>query len=350
MSMRQLTFAGPGRVAWREVPEARVEGPLEAVVEPLVIGRCDLDVGYVRGFVPLKPGEPIGHEAIGRVVDVGSEVRRVRPDDDVVVPSQISCGWCRNCRRGFTGRCQSVPMGASYGMGREGGFGCSAADRVRVPFADAMLFPLPAGAAPRDWIGFADMALDAWRAVGAPMLARPGARVLVIGGWPSVIGIYAAGLAAALGGEAADYWDDDDERLAEAVRFGARAIARGRAEPDGLYEIVVDCRVDPRAVAEAIRFVEPEGVITSVTYHAGDTPAPLLEAYRKGVTWHIGRPNVRAQMDALCPLCTKGIFHPEHLSTTFVAYQDAPEAWVGGQLRVAAVLEDVTIPKVEEQR
>lgn len=337
MSMRQLTFADTGRVEWREVPTARLDGPLEAVVEPLVIGRCDLDVGYVRGFIPLRAGEPIGHEMIGRVVDVGTGVNRVRPGDLVVVPAQISCGECRNCRRGFTGRCQSVPMGASFGMGREGGFGSSAADRVRVPYADAMLFPLPAGAVPYEWIGFADMALDAWRAVGAPMQERPGARVLVIGGWPSVIGIYAAGLAVALGADGADYWDDDAGRLAEAAKFGARTIVRGAAEPDGLYEVIVDCRIDPATAAEAIRFIEPEGVVTSVTYHAGETPVPLLEAYRKGVTWRIGRPNVRAQMEALCSLCVNGEFHPEHLTTAFVDYDEAPEAWASGDLRIAAI-------------
>jgi alcohol dehydrogenase len=334
--VKQLTFVGPEKVEWREVKDARIEGPLQAVVRPMVIGRCDLDVGYVRGFVPLKSGEPIGHEMIGQVIDVGTSVLRVKPGDVVVVPAQISCGWCRNCRRGSTGRCLSVPMGASYGMGRDGAFGCSAADLVNIPFADAMLFPLPAGADPRDWIGFADMALDSWRAVGKPMSERPGARVLVIGGWPSVIGIYAAGLAAALGASQADYWDDDTERLTEAERFGARPIHRSSAEPEGLYEIVVDCRIQSTSAAEAIRFVEPDGIITSVTYHANDSAVPLLDAYKKGVNWYVGRPNVRSQMDALCPMCVRGVFHPEHLKTSFFAYEEAPEAWTSHDLRIAA--------------
>lgn len=56
--MRQLHFRGQGKVEWREVKDARVEGALQAVVRPLVIGRCDLDVGFVRGFVALGSGEP----------------------------------------------------------------------------------------------------------------------------------------------------------------------------------------------------------------------------------------------------------------------------------------------------
>ncbi len=335
--MRQLHFRGQGKVEWREVKDARVEGALQAVVRPLVIGRCDLDVGFVRGFVALGAGEPIGHEAIGIVTDIGGDVKSVIPGDLVVVPAQISCGWCRNCRRGFTGRCLSVPMGASYGMGREGAFGSSASDLVRIPFADGMLFKLPPTVVPLEWIGFADMALDAWRATGRPLQDRPGARTLVIGGWPSVIGIYCAGIASALGASEVAYWDADPVRMHEAVRYGANVIERGKAEPVGLFEIVVDCTTRADSFADAIRFVEPEGIITSVTYHRDDPVVPLLAAYRKGVTIKIGRPNVRPPMDELCPLCLRGVFHPHRLTTKFVAFDDAPDAWASDELRIAAV-------------
>ncbi len=338
--MKQLYFAKVGKVEWREVPDARVEGLLEAVVAPVVIGRCDLDVGFVEGFVPLKSGEPIGHESIGRVVDVGDGVRNFKPGDMVVIPAQISCGWCRNCQRGFTGRCLSVPTGLSYGMGREGTFGCSAADLVRVPFADAMLFRLPAKAVPKEWVGFADMALDAWRAAGRPLLERPGARTLVIGGWPSVIGIYAAGLAVSFGAAEVIFWDDDEVRLEEAARYGATCVKRGDQEPSGLFEVVVDCSTRSDSFTDAIRFVEPEGIVTCVTYHSDDPKTPLLAAYRKGVNIRIGRPNVRPPMDELCPHCVSGLFHPHKLTTTFVPFDDAPAAWMSNDLRVAAVKED----------
>ncbi len=334
--MRQLHYGGYRRVEWREVPDARIEGSLEAVVAPVVIGRCDLDVGFIQGFVPLLPGTPIGHEAIGKVVDLGDNVRTVNLGDMVIVPAQISCGWCRNCLRGFTGRCLSVPTGLSYGMGREGAFGSSAADLVRVPFADAMLFKLPAGAVPHEWIGFADMALDSWRATGRPLQRRPGARTLVIGGWPSVIGIYCAGLAVSLGACETIYWDDDEIRLKEASRYGATCVRRD-TEPTGLFEIVVDCSTREDSFSDAIRFVEPEGLITCLTYHSKDPVAPLLSAYKKGVTIYVGRPNVRPPMDELCPLCVRGIFDPHKLTTAFYCFEEAPIAWMSGDLRVAAV-------------
>lgn len=335
--MRQLCFIKPGQLEWREVPDAKVQSGVEAVVRPLVIGRCDLDVAFVQGLIPMASGQPIGHEVIGEVIDIGDGVTRFKPGDLVVLPSQISCGTCRNCRRGFTGRCESVPFGASYGMGRDGGFGCGSADLVRVPFADAMMFPLPKGGEPVDWIGFTDMALDGYRCVGPQLKERPGARVLVIGGQPAVIGIYAAGIAVSLGAGAVDFYDHDEERLAEAAKFGARSIKRGEAEPEGLYEIVVDSSVEATALIEAFRFTEPEGHVTSCSVHLGElTGAPFMEAYHKGIHFRTGRPNCRSQMEDVAALCCSGHFKPQLIKPKIYDFDDAPEAWADSALRVAA--------------
>lgn len=339
--MRQLTFVRPGHVEWREAADARVQTGLDAVVRPLVLGRCDLDVGFVRGIAPMRSGEPIGHEMIGEVVDVGDLVRSVRPGQRVIVPSQISCGTCRNCRRGFTGRCQSVPFGAGYGMNREGGFGCAAADVVRVPFADAMLVPLPDGVDPLSLIGAADMALDAWRAVGPQLQARPGATVLVMGGLASVIGIYAAGLAVALGAGRVDYVDGDARRLAEAARYGARAIARP-CELAEQYEIVVDADGDADTLVQALRATEPEGLFTSVSIHLRPlTGLPLAELYHKGISFRTGRANVRTQAEPLLALCRHGRFDPAAISTRVHDFEDAPAAWLDDAVRTVAARREV---------
>lgn len=336
--MRSLTFVRPGVLEWRDLPDARLAGDMEAIVRPIVIGRCDLDVGYVRGLMPMTSGAPIGHEIIGEIVEIGDRVENFSPGDQVVVPAQISCGDCRNCRRGLTGRCQSVPFAASYGMGRAGDFGGGAADLVRVPYADAMLVTLPDGADAANWIGFADMAQDGYRAVGPQLRERPGARVLVIGGLPSVIGIYAAGLAVACGAGAVDFYDDDPVRLAEAAKYGAMPIRRGDAEPEGLYEIVVESSISPEALIEAFRFAEPEALITSVSVHLGATAAvPLMESYHKGVTYRTGRPNCRQHMETVRELCCSGAFEPQRIVTTLFDFDDAPEAWADSALRIACV-------------
>jgi threonine dehydrogenase-like Zn-dependent dehydrogenase len=335
--MRRLSFMAPGRLQWQETAAPEITAASQAIVEPLVIGRCDLDVAFVAGLLPMKPGTPIGHEAIGRVLHVGDGVRQFAPGDLVAVSSQISCGTCRNCLRGFTGRCETVPLAASYGMGREGDFGCLAADQALVPYADSMLYKLPPGAKPREWIGFTDLAVDAWRSVGPQLAERPGADVLVIGGMPHAIGLYAAALAVGLGASRVVYFDNDPERLAQAAAFGAQAVRRGEAEPQGPFEVVVDSHHEPAGIAEAVRFVAPQGHVTSVTIHLGaSAPVPLMEAYHKGLTLHLGRPNCRTNMDAVCALCIDGRFVPDRLFTRFFDFDQAPEAWVDPSIRVVA--------------
>jgi threonine dehydrogenase-like Zn-dependent dehydrogenase len=334
--MRQLTFVSAGHVEWRDCAEPQIGSGIEAIVRPLVLGRCDLDVGFVRGVAPMKTGEPIGHEMIGEVVAIGDAVQRIKPGQRVIVPSQISCGTCRNCRRGFTGRCASVPFGAGYGMGRDGDYGCAAADLVRVPFADAMLAPLPDGADPVAMIGAADMALDAWRAVAPQLVERPGATVLVMGGLASVIGIYAAGIAKALGAAHVDYVDHDEARLAQAARYGVNTV-RMPVELTMQYEIVVDAAGTAETLLQAIRATEPEGLVTSVVIHLRPTtPMPLLEMYHKGIVYRTGRANVRTQMEPLLSLCAHGHFRPDAIETKLYTFDDAPAAWIDDAVRTVA--------------
>ena len=151
-------------------------------------------------MAPIPAGSALGHECIGEVIDVGDRVSSIAPGQRVLVSAQICCGVCDMCRRGHTGRCLSVPFGASFGMGRAGDFGGALANCLRVPFADAMLVPLPSNLDPVETISVADMALDAWRAVGPHLQERPGAAVLVAGGKPAVIGLYAAAIAVAMAG------------------------------------------------------------------------------------------------------------------------------------------------------
>ena len=98
----------------------------------------------------MPPGHAVGHEGIAEVVAVGDDVTTVRVGDRVVVPFQINCGQCSACRRGVTGSCASLPLMAMYGMaplaGMDGGGFMS--DLVLVPFADAMLLPVPDGVDP----------------------------------------------------------------------------------------------------------------------------------------------------------------------------------------------------------
>jgi threonine dehydrogenase-like Zn-dependent dehydrogenase len=333
--MRHVVFVAPGKLEWREAPDPVLGGPGEALVRPLVAGRCDLDVAYVRGLLPMPSGAPIGHEIIGEVVDVGDAVSRFRPGDRVFVPAQISCGACVNCRRGLTGRCQAVPFAASYGMGRDGGFGGGLADLVRVPFAEAMMTPLPGGADPVALIGMADMATDAWRAVAPHLAQHPEARVLVLGGMPPVIGLYAVGLSQALGAAGIDYLDTDPARTAVAREYGARIVSEPSQEP---YDLIVVANPTKGALALAFAAAAPGATITSVTPAIDGSPEIDTRAlYHRGVTWRIGRPDCRGAHDGTLGAWANCGFCSDKVPTARVAWEDAPEAWASDALYVAAI-------------
>lgn len=333
--MRQAVFIGPGRVEWREAPEPGIEGPGEALVRPVVVGRCDLDVAYLRGLLPMPAGAPIGHEIIGEIVDLGDGVGGpLCIGQRVFVPAQISCGACNPCRRGLTGRCASVPFAASYGMGREGGFGGGLSDLVRVPYARAMLTPLPSGADPVRLIGVADMAADAWRSVGPWLQRHPDQRVLVIGGMPAVIGLYAAGIACALGAAQVDYVDTEAARLAVAVTYGARVVE----EPQGAYDLIVVARPTRAALELAFAVAAPGARIASVAPSIDGGPAlDTAVLYQRGITWAIGRPDCRHDHNGTMHAWANCGFCPDIVPTLQVPWEEAAQAWSAGALYVAAV-------------
>jgi alcohol dehydrogenase len=96
--MQQLMLHGPGTVAWAEVSEPVMSDGEAAIVRPIAVATCDLDVAVLRGRLPLEGPYPFGHEAVAEVVEVGDLVRSVSVGDLVVVPFQISCGACGPCR------------------------------------------------------------------------------------------------------------------------------------------------------------------------------------------------------------------------------------------------------------
>ncbi len=114
--MRQLTYVKGNLIEWWDVPAPVIQDARDAIIEPLAVTRCDLDLVIARGKSGLCGPFALGHETAGRVIDVGSVVRSFVPGDLVIVPFQISCGQCDRCRRGHTNACTSVPFRSSYGL------------------------------------------------------------------------------------------------------------------------------------------------------------------------------------------------------------------------------------------
>lgn len=325
--MRALYGGGGGPVHFREVPDATLDHPLAALVRPLAIALCDLDLAYIGGLVPTGQPYAIGHEFTGEVVAVGEAVNRLRPGDRVAVPFQISCGACDRCRAGRSLDCASVPPLSSFGLEPFGGgaWGGAAADLVRVPFADAMCVALPAGADPVALASLSDNVCDGYRCI-APY-ARPGDEAIVFGS--ASIGLYAVATAAALGVRCT-YVDDHPDRLAVAQAFGARALdARPDGRSYGDFALSVAAVSTRRGLVSALRSTEPGGVCHSAGIHFLPVRIPLYELYRRGIHFVTGRANARDDMPAVLRLIASDRLPVAKITARVVDLDDAPEALAG---------------------
>ena len=327
--MKRMIFIEPGRLEWEDVREPSITSDEQAIVKPLVMGRCDLDVLYLSGRMPLASGEPIGHEIIGEIVELGDvAARSFKPGDRVVVSAQISCGECRQCQRGETGRCERVPLGASYGMGREGGFGGAVAERVHVPFAKGMMALLPPVDDLSTLIGLADMAPDAWRAVGPQLQCCPGGTVLVVGAAVPVISLYAVGIAISLGAGRVVYLDESYERRAIASAYGAETASKIEEIEQPVFDIVVDAANDPEKLEFALKACGPAAQLTSVAPPFFSSNLPLMESYYKGLNWTIGRPNCAHAHGPVFGVWSCCGFKPELVGPKLFSFDQAIEAWM----------------------
>lgn len=329
--MQQLTFLAPGAFEWREVPAPVLVADTDAIVRPLAVARCDLDLHIATGRVPFPGPFAFGHEMVGEVVDAGA-ASGVTPGTRVIVPFQLSCGRCANCHRGWTNSCTVFPPYAGYGLaaGPRPDFGGGFSDLVHVPFADHMLVPVPDGMPLEVAANCSDNIADGWRGVAAPLAERPGASVLVIGGLAQSVGLYAGAAAVALGAGTTVYLDDDADRRARAQALGADAqplaLSDGR-RPMEQYDIVVEAAGDAAALAFAIQSTAANGVLTVVSIHLGTTtPVPLHQAYYKGLTLHTGRVQSSALLHDVVGCIACGKLNPAPVTHRLARFADAADA------------------------
>jgi threonine dehydrogenase-like Zn-dependent dehydrogenase len=333
--MRQLEFIEKGKLEWREAPEPKLEGDREAIVRPVALATCDIDVAFVQGRFPAV-SFPFGHECVGEVTEVGDAVKSIEPGDLVSVPFQISCGECDACRAGRTGNCDSVPRLSTYGLPVGPDYGGFAADSVRVPYPDAMLVPIPEGIAPSAVASLSDNIPDAWRCVAPPLAERPGAPVLIALGAGS-IALYSVAIALALGAERVDVVGGRTGDRELAAKLGANVIDDEFPDRAGFYPITVDASADPAGIACVLRSTDRDGISTSVGIYFEPTPLPLLDMFTQGITFVTGRPHARVLMPEVLELIREGRFDPEPMTAQKVSWEDAAQTI--SDLRAKTVVE-----------
>ncbi len=330
-AMRQLTCTAPGTVVWQDVPEPRLQGAHEALVRPLAVARCDIDLFLTAGIFPPRGPFALGHECVAEVVALGDTVRGLSIGQRVVVAFQVSCGTCASCAAGHTANCERYPVLSDYGMQPLSGveYGGMLADVVRVPWAEAMLAPVPAGLDPIALGSVSDNVLDGYRAVAPHLAALPGAEVLIVSHGLKSVPLYAAQTAVALGAARVDYASDDAEVLALAERLGAHPVRTDFEKPARRYPIVVDAGLTPPGLRYAIRATAPEGTLQSVSFYAGGEMAmPLGRLYTLGMRFFVGRAHAAALLPEVMPLIAERRLLPEAVTTRVVDWEDAPVAYL----------------------
>jgi alcohol dehydrogenase len=176
--------------------------------------------------------------------------------------------------------------------------------------------------------------VDGYRAVAAPLAARPGARVLVMGGASSgSIGLYAAAITVSLGSKDVLYVDEDPARRQIAEQLGARTLEQIPEELDRSFAVAVDARGDVAALELAIRSLARDGVCTATAIYFTDArmPAlPLLALYAKGTTFTTGRIHARRDLPQVLELLGSGVLDPVPVTTRTVAFDEAADALLEG--------------------
>lgn len=138
--MKAVVYKGNGEIALEDRPVPKILDDRDAIIKVTLTTICSSDIHIKHGAVPRAvPGTILGHEFVGRVVETGSTVKKIKPGDRVSVNVETFCGECFFCKRGFVNNCTDPDGGWALGCRIDGG----QAEYVRIPFADNGLTVIP---------------------------------------------------------------------------------------------------------------------------------------------------------------------------------------------------------------
>jgi threonine dehydrogenase-like Zn-dependent dehydrogenase len=234
--MKAVVWHGIGDIRLEDVPEPKIEEPTDAIVRLTASAICGTDLHFIRGTMPdLEPGTVLGHEGVGVVEEMGSDVRNFNVGDRVVIPSTIACGYCVYCRAGYYAQCDNAnPNGKTAGTAFFGGpkdsgpFQGLQAEKARIPFANVGLVKLPDAISDDQAILLSDIFPTAY--FGAELAEiKPGDTVAIFGCGP--VGQFAITSAKLFGAGRILAIDQVADRLEMAREQGAEVIDFSREDP-----------------------------------------------------------------------------------------------------------------------
>lgn len=303
--MKALCWQGKKDLRCEEVPDPIIEAPRDAIVEVTSCAICGSDLHLWDGLVPtMCKGDVMGHEMMGRIVDVGKEANGsgggLKVGDRVVVPFTIVCGECEQCRKGNYSVCRRTNRNAALGdafFGHHtagifgyshitGGYAGGQAEYLRVPYADTTLIKVPEGPSDETLLFLGDIFPTGWQAAWQCDI-QPTDTVAVWGCGP--VGQFALRAARMLGAERVIAIDDVPERLVMAQEGGAETIDRS--------QVNVLAQLN-----EMTRGEGPEKCIDAVGMEAhGPTPAlEMIDRVMTGLKMETERPTAVREAIMAC--------------------------------------------------
>lgn len=377
--MRALTWQGLGDVRVENVPDPVLQDPTDAIVRVTSTAICGSDLHLYGVLGPyMHKNDVLGHEFMGIVEEVGSEVSSLKPGDRVVVPFVIACGHCWMCDRGLFAACETTQMremgtgAALFGFSSlYGAVPGGQAEMVRVPHADFGPVKLPQDFDDERFLYLSDILPTAWQGVKYANVGEQDT-LAVLGLGP--VGQLAVRSAKLQGVQRVIAVDLVDERLAAAKSWGVetvdlrevddvsetlREMTDGRG-PDGVLDavgmeahgnpvaekIVAGAARLPKALGRktietvgidrldalhsAIHSVRRAGTVSlSGVYGGMADPMPMMEMFDKGITMRMGQCHVRHWTDELLEIASRpeDVLGLESLATHHVSLDDAPEAY-----------------------
>jgi threonine dehydrogenase-like Zn-dependent dehydrogenase len=329
--MRATVMYGAGDVRVEDVPDARILEPTDALIRVTRACVCGSDLWPYNAMEPSETGQPMGHEAVGVVEDVGSEVTKIEKGDLVVMPFAHSDGTCEFCREGLQTACVHVGIFSNNGLNG------AQAEAVRVPQADGTLFALPVGeddALMPSLLTLSDvMGTGHHAAVVAGV--GPGKSVAVVG--DGAVGLCGVIAAKRLGAEQIIIMGRHEDRISLAREFGATDVVRERGEEAvervrGLTggfgaHSVLECVGYAQAMETAIGVARPGGAVGRVGMPQEETIPASLPAFFKNVTVGGGPAPVRAYIEELLPDVLEGRIEPGRVFDRTVGLDGVPDGY-----------------------
>ena len=373
-TMKALCWYGTNDVRVVKVPEPTIVNPRDAIIKVTLTAICGSDLHLLDGFIPtMRKGDVLGHEFMGEVVAVGSENKKLKVGDRVVVPFTISCGRCWFCDQQLWSACDNSNPNAwmaekLYGFSSAGLFGYShmmggyaggQAEYVRVPFADVGPIKVPESLNDEQVLFLSDIFPTGYMAAENCNI-QPGDTVAVWGAGP--VGQFSIKSAWLLGAGRVIAIDREPERLRMAAErgkaetlnyehvnvFEALKDLTGGRGPDSCIDAVgleahgtgVDYYYDKAktatfmatdritALRQAIHACRKGGTVSIPGVYGGFLDKlPFGAAFHKGLTLKMGQTHVQRLMPKLLSHIERGDIDPSFVITHRIQLDDAAKAY-----------------------